>query len=327
MSTKQKKRSKFSCCGCFSTIFIGVIVLVLVIGPLLQVFAAPLMHESIAKTYPAPGQLYEVDGAKMHIYCEGEGSQTVIIINDPTYQSLVWRDVQAKLAKDASVCIYDRLGRGWSDVTARKRSVENIADELDGLVTAAGIKPGFILVGDREGTIYARMFAWRHPGQAGALLLVNEANETPDMYASLMIPVSLLQLSVAPLSTFTWTVGKLIGKDYIKTLKHDCLPWMDDSICNPWLAWKADGYGDQTAAFERFAIPAGWRSLLEPQVQYGDLPIVILTEVVVGKGEVYADLLKRTTNGRTQVVDLNGLGVILDKSPQSIVDAVKALLR
>jgi pimeloyl-ACP methyl ester carboxylesterase len=326
MSMKQKKRSRFSCCGCFSTVFIGAILLVLVTGPLLQIFVAPLMHASIAEMYPAPGQMYEVDGAKMHIYCEGEGNQTVIFINDPTYQSMVWRDVQAKLAKDARVCIYDRLGRGWSEVTSRKRSVENIADELDGLVTAAEIKPGFILVGDREGTIYARVYAWRHPGQAGALLLVNEGNETPDQYASVMTPVSLLSLSVAPLSTFTWGVGKLIGKDYIKTLKHDCLPWMDDSICNPWLAWKADGYSEQTASFERFAIPAGWRTLLESQVQYGSLPIVILVETALGKNDVYDDILKRTTNGRMQFVDLNGYGIILNKSPQSIVDAVKALL-
>jgi pimeloyl-ACP methyl ester carboxylesterase len=326
MSTKQKK-SRFSCCGCFSMFFIGVIVLVLVTGPLLQIFAAPLMHESIAKMYPAPGQLYEVGGAKMHIYCEGEGSKTVVIINDPTYESMVWRDVQSKLTKDARVCIYDRLGRGWSDTTSRERSIDNIADELNGLVAAAGIKPGFILVGDREGTLYARMYAWKYPGKAGALLLVNEGSETPDNYAAVMMPVSLLSLGTALLDTFTWTLGKLIGKDYIKTLKHDCLPWMDDSICNPWLAWKSDGYSMQTAAFERFSIPAGWRKLLDPQVQYGDLPIVILVETLSGKSEAYNDILKRTSKGSIQFVDLNGYGIILNKSPQSIVDTIKTLLR
>jgi hypothetical protein len=119
MNAKQKRKSRFSCCGCFSMVFLGLIALVLGVGPLLQIFAAPLMHASIAEMYPAPGQLYEVGGGKMHIYCEGEGSKTVIIINDAIYQSLVWRDVQAKLAKDARVCIYDRLGRGWSDVTSR----------------------------------------------------------------------------------------------------------------------------------------------------------------------------------------------------------------
>lgn len=302
------------------------ILLVLITGPLLQIFAAPRMHAAIAERYPAPGQLYEVDGGKMHIYCEGEGEQTVIFINDPTYESMVWRDVQAKLSKDAHVCIYDRLGRGWSEVTSRKRTVENIADELNGLVTAAGIKPGFILVGDREGTIYARMYAWRHPGQAGALLLVNEGDETPDQYASVMTPVSLLTLATAPLLTSTWVLGELMGKDFIKTLKHDCLPWMDDSICTPWLAWKADGYSTQTTAFERFGIPAGWRTLLEPQVQYGDLPIVILVETASSNTATYNDILKRTTKGSMKYVDLNGYGIILDKSPQSIVDAVKALL-
>jgi hypothetical protein len=44
------------------------------------------------------------------------------------------------------------------------------------------------------------------------------------------------------------------------------------------------------------------------------------------KGNVYADILGRTTNGRTQVVPGNIEGALFEKSPQSIVDAVKALL-
>ena len=161
MNTKQKRKSKFSCCGCFSTIFIGALVLVLGTGPLLQLFAAPRMHAAIAEAYPPPGQIYNVDGAQMHIDCKGQGSQTVIVMNDNTSQSLEWRDVQAMLAGDARICLYDYLGHGWSGTTFRARSAENIADELDGLVKAAGIPPGFVLVGDAFGSIYARMFVWR----------------------------------------------------------------------------------------------------------------------------------------------------------------------
>ena len=301
-------------------IFLGVIVLVLATGPLLQLFAAPRMHAAIAETYPPPGQILEVDGAKMHIYCEGQGSQTVIIVNSTNDQSLAWRDVQAKLAGNARVCIYDRLGRGWSAAASRERSAENIADEFNGLVKAAGIAPGFVLVGDQEGTIYASMFAWRHPGQAGALLLVNEINVPPEMYASTVIPISLVSLAMAPLQTFSWVLG---GKDFIKSLKGDCLPWMDNNVCGFWRAWKADGYDTQTAFFEGYSIPAGLRSLFEPQVKYGNLPIVILS---VAPGDCSTQLFGRSTNCRMQVFPGIKNYPLIDKSPQTIVDAVKVLL-
>jgi hypothetical protein len=82
-----------------------------------------------------------------------------------------------------------------------------------------------------------------------------------------------------------------------------------------WKAWKIDAYGFQTAALERFSIPAMMRSLLEPPAQYGNLPIVILTSSLgVNEGNaLYADLLRRTTNGRMRIVPRNINGPLIDK--------------
>ncbi|MCJ7434639.1 MAG: alpha/beta hydrolase [Anaerolineales bacterium] len=335
MSVKQKKRSRFSCCGGCSTIFIGVIVLVLVTGPLLQIFLAPRMHARILEFYPAPAQMFDVAGSQMHIYCEGQGSQTVIIINDPRDQSLAWRDVQAKLAGDARVCIYDRLGRGWSGPASRARSAKNIADELDELVKAAGIAPGFVLVGDRYATVYARMFAWRYPDQVGALLLVDEMNESPNENSFLVALAEffgyrVLMPEIIPTITIPQAIGDQFDRRYILSPYAAggviCPPWMDSSVCGPWTAFENDGYDMQTWNIEMANNSAAWRALESPQVQYGDLQIVILTGVEPGKGNVYADILGRTTNGRTQIVPGNIKGALFEESPQSIEDAVKALL-
>ena len=325
MNANQKKKSRFSCCGCCSMILLGVIVLVVVPGPLLQLFAAPRMHAAIAETYPPPGQVYDVDGAKMHIDCKGQGSQTVIIMNDNTSQSLEWRDVQAMLAGDARICLYDYLGHGWSGTTFRARSAENIADELDGLVKAAGIAPGFVLVGDAFGSIYARMFAWRHPNQAGALLLVNAFAGSPDEISGKIDQFVFIELAFAPLGSYNWVLSKLNGEPNEGV---DCLPWMNNSDCGPWRAWSIDAYTMQTQAFEALSFQKAWRSLMEPQVQYGDLPIVILDteQSAPNDTDIYnADILGRTTNGRIQIVP-GEVSFMIHESPQSFVDAVKALL-
>ena len=323
MNTKQKRKSRFSGCGCCSMILLGVIVLVLVPGPLLQVIAAPRMHAAIAETYPPPGQVYDVDGVQMHIYCEGQGSQTVIIMNDMGSQSLEWRDVQAKLVGDARVCLYDRLGHDWSGTTSRTRSAENIADELDGLVKAAGIAPDFVLVGDAEGSIYARMFAWRHPGQAGALLLVNALAGSPDGVSAMYAQVAIMRLGMAPLMSFNWVLSGLEG---FQLEGIDCPSWMDNSDCGPWRAWSVDAYAMQTQAFEALSLKTSWRNLIEPQVQYGDLPIVILNKEQSVFTDFYnADILGRTTNGRIQIVP-GDTRFEIHESLQPFVDAVKALL-
>ena len=90
---------------------------------------------------------------------------------------------------------------------------------------------------------------------------------------------------------------------------------MPYSHYRPWKAWNIAAYGFQTAALARLSIPAGMRSLLEPPTQYGNLPIVILTSSP-GANEgnaIYADLLRRTTNGRMRIVPGNINGPLIDK--------------
>jgi pimeloyl-ACP methyl ester carboxylesterase len=317
---------------------LGVIVLCFAVGPLMELSLAPRMHARILEYYPAPPQNFEVAGSSMHIDCEGQGSQTVILMNHPMDQSLEWGDVQAKLAGNARVCIYDRLGRGWSGPTSRPRSSQNIADELDELVKAAGIAPGFVLVGDRYATVYARMFAWRHPNEAGALLLVDEENESPNESLTTAIEVGLVEFlgyrvimpEIFPTITIPLAIGDQVDKRYILSPygggAAPCPPWMGDSDCGPWRAFEMDGSDMQTQSLEMANFSGAWRALATPKVQYGDLPIVILTGVQPVKGTAYAEILRRTTNGRTQVVPGNIEGPLFEKSPQSIVDAVKALL-
>ena len=64
---------------------------------------------------PAPGQLVDVGGYRIHIYCVGGGSPTVILDSGLPDSSLSWYRVQPEIAKFTRVCAYDRAGLGWSD--------------------------------------------------------------------------------------------------------------------------------------------------------------------------------------------------------------------
>lgn|SRR5450631_188170 len=64
---------------------------------------------------PAPGQLVDVGGYRIHIYCVGGGSPTVVLDSGLSDSSLSWDRVQPEIAKFTRVCAYDRAGLGWSD--------------------------------------------------------------------------------------------------------------------------------------------------------------------------------------------------------------------
>ena len=57
-----------------------------------------------------------VDGARrLNLYCEGSGSPRWCSTEAPAAEMMVWRHVQAEIAKFTRVCAYDRAGLGFSD--------------------------------------------------------------------------------------------------------------------------------------------------------------------------------------------------------------------
>ena len=59
------------------------------------------------RTHSPPGRLVDVNGYKMHLYCLGEGSPTVILESGLNDSWLYWYKVQPAVAKFTRVCSYD----------------------------------------------------------------------------------------------------------------------------------------------------------------------------------------------------------------------------
>ena len=73
--------------------------------------------------------------------------------------NLNWFHIQGAVARFAGTASYDRAGLGWSSPCRTARTPANIAAELLRLLTAAGIKPPYMLVGHSFGGLVMRRFA------------------------------------------------------------------------------------------------------------------------------------------------------------------------
>jgi pimeloyl-ACP methyl ester carboxylesterase len=162
-----------------------------------------------ARRYPAPGQLVDVGGYRLHIQCVGTGSPTVVLDAGLGGSSLDWNLVQPELGRSTRVCAYDRAGMGWSDPGPQPRTPRQIADELHTLLTNAGIAGPYVLVGHSLGGKNVRMFALQHPDQVAGMVLVDARSEYGDANTSPAEEQAFQQNIAAQASQFR--LGRSLG--------------------------------------------------------------------------------------------------------------------
>ena len=129
--------------------------------------------------YPPPGKMVDVNGLRMHVACQGEGSPTVILDAGGGDNSLTWSLVQPELARITRVCAFDRPGLGWSDEAAGPHEAEHAADRLHALLQAAGEPGPYLLVGHSAAGLYDRVFAARYRPEVVGLVLVDPTPLVP----------------------------------------------------------------------------------------------------------------------------------------------------
>jgi pimeloyl-ACP methyl ester carboxylesterase len=151
---------------------------VLILGSIGAIYQV-LSTKSDQHNYPAPGEMVDVGGYKLHIYCVGAGSPTVILDAAADMMSSDWAWIQPAIAKQTRVCSYDRAGMGWSDAGPQPRDAKQITSELHTLLTNAGISAPYILVGHSAAGLYVRMYAEKYPDEVVGMVLVDPGH--PDM--------------------------------------------------------------------------------------------------------------------------------------------------
>jgi len=123
-----------------------------------------------------PGQLVDIGGYKLHIYCIGHGSPTVILDAGLGDSFTSWQKVQAQIAKFTRVCSYDRAGIGYSDSSPRPRTSRIFAEELHQLLQNAPVPSPYILVGHSMGGFDVRLYARSYRSDVAGMVLVDSSH-------------------------------------------------------------------------------------------------------------------------------------------------------
>jgi pimeloyl-ACP methyl ester carboxylesterase len=154
---------------------VGLVVVLLLAGVIFQFVVTRID----ARRYPAPGEMVEVGGYNLHLYCTGggAGSPTVVIDSALGGTVLDWQLVQPELAESTRVCTYDRAGMGWSEAGTQPRTSRQIVRELHILLGNAGVEGPHVLVGHSFGGTNMQVYASQYPDEVAGMVLVDSALE------------------------------------------------------------------------------------------------------------------------------------------------------
>lgn len=173
--------------------------------PILIILSIPIgaAYQAIAtsiedRLFPPPGKLVEVDGIQLHIYCQGEGSPTVVFESGMGNSGYSFLNIHKEIASHTRVCLYDRPYMGWSWPGSQMYLGDQIPSHLHTLLEAAGEKPPYLLVGHSLGGVYIRSFYHLYPDEVIGMVFVDSAHEnemafypapegsTPDYFSTMM---------------------------------------------------------------------------------------------------------------------------------------------
>jgi pimeloyl-ACP methyl ester carboxylesterase len=145
--------------------------------PLLRqaiVLSGLLLALTRAQEQPTPppiGRLVDVGGHRVHLYCTGEGSPTVMVVGAYSFD---WDLVQTQVAKFTRICTYDVAGTAWSDPGATATCPDR-ASEIRALLQNAGISSPFVFAGLYIGGLISRYYAQQYPDEVSGMVIVDHA--------------------------------------------------------------------------------------------------------------------------------------------------------
>lgn len=285
--------------------------------------------EQTAK-YEPPGRLIDVGGRRLHLYCAGQGSPTVILEAGAGSFSIDWSLVQPDIAKTVRVCSYDRAGYGWSDPGPEWDTVDQAARDLNTLLAKAGERPPYVLLGQSMGGLFARWYQHEHPEEVAGMVLI-ESYETTAPVNGKQVPIRTLskeelQANLPPPSSLRKPpIPTAIHPPFTKlpmTLQEEHI-WLEQRFFEALDFSK----GPQMMESWRSAYGALHHSAEKPDSLNG-LPLVILA-----REDISADEFKQQTelghlsrNSRLEIAIGSGHFVQLDR-PDLVLDAIGRVIK
>ncbi len=151
-------------------------ILIVILALLIIISVVGQVRKYLEKDDVKPlGIFVNVDGKKMHVYSEGEGKKTIVLmpgLGTPA-PSIDFKPLINELKKDFKVVIVEPFGYGFSDKTSKERSVENIVDETRMALKEAKIDGPYILMPHSISGVYAQYYAAAYPKEVKAIVMLD----------------------------------------------------------------------------------------------------------------------------------------------------------
>jgi len=299
-----------------------------------QPSATPAQSSGTAVNSPAPlGKLIDVGGYRVHLYCTGTGSPTVVILG--AGYSFDWGLVQPEVAGFTQVCAYDHSGTAWSD-PGPKDSCPLRVNEVHAALKNAGIVGPYILVGHSLGALVARLYAGQYPDEVAGVIFVDHAfamlsRRPPSDGAAAPAPPPP-PLTSPPGGARIVTMGMEVDSNFSN------LPLRDREL-HLWATTQSHNQAASTGNFDMlFDCIAQADAIIKDQSHpLGDKPLV---DVTAGTSmlpqteekshdkyaELQAKLLSLSANSKQLIAENSGHFVILDR-PDVVIDAIRQVVQ
>ena len=279
---------------------------------------------------PPLGKLVDVGGYRVHLYCTGTGSPTVVIVG--AGYSFDWGLVQPEVSKFTQVCSYDHSRIAWSE-DGPKDSCPLRVSEVHTALRKAGINGPYVLVGHSLGGLVARLYAGRYPDEVAGMVFVDHAYYSSAMShltvpSDAKVPPTSLPpqepLILSPGSPGPVAIGMESDPNFTK------LPSRDQELH----LWAMSQARDQAAlqnnslvgrecATQADAITNEHSHLL------GDKPLVDVSTNENHSPEyakLQSELLSLSQNSKQIVAENSGHFVIIDR-PDVVIDAISQVVQ
>lgn len=318
---------------------IGMVVLLIV-----ATVAGNLQQYRLQRAHPAPGELIDIGGHRLHVLRDGHGP-TVVFENGPGGMALDWNLVQPAIAEHATTFAYDRAGIGWSDPGPRPRTIDTLVDELHRTLQATGTPAPYVLVGHSFGGLLVRAFAYSHPDEVAGLVLVDAAHEDQfDIYPADYVTKGRSMIATMNRLRPVFWAANASG---IPALSGGPSNTVTDRLpADAAAARRAVGVMDASQAVttvdEMAVLEQDFDIVRALRRPLGDIPVVVIsrgkvvgTEAGIPTGSedaVHAawltmqdDLLTISTNSTLRVAENSGHDVHAEQ-PQLVIDAIRTVL-
>jgi len=166
-----KTKKRIGCLG-----WIGRFMLVIIAVLVFTAAAGTAARAVIRANNPPPGKMVDVGGYRMHLHCSGAGSPTVIVEAGQGGAGIQYANIQQALSAQTRVCVYDRAGLGWSDLSRSPRSAAAVVDELHTLLRVSGTEGPYVLVGHSLGGLFTLLYAHTYPSDVAGVVLIDSVH-------------------------------------------------------------------------------------------------------------------------------------------------------